>query len=465
MIPKYNVWLGQARIMRQGWEPKFALLLDGISQEVKLYEQAFSAMAKRNIAVAIHEKVADFEKTWKKAYGLKPMPKLLAELGESARKDAVGNVGARKYEYVCCIGHGIATGKFDENLFKASWDGSNYQFSGIVAYTGDQRDRADYLAKCGRMVDAIKMARQLYQSEHGGSPQDAKTLKLFMAPEFYFRGLQGAYDIGCVSEIATKLRNFTQGAKFSDWLFVLGTVIGATFDDRLVCTQCGKSGAKSFQRVGVNQFVCPGCPPDSVKERRLGARIDNVALIQKGGESDDRNAYVVTKEYVSHIDFRRRVSSHALKKGEKATGYDNVAILNNWNKDRRIEVRGETLRALAPSGSRDVGGGQPSSFLDERMGGSIFTIDGIKFGLEICLDHLNQRLSPGAGVQIQLVPSAGASLKQFACVSDGVAFNVDGLAGKCDMRVNSTGGAPSATPELANTTRGNITVYEPVPIP
>jgi hypothetical protein len=99
------------------------------------------------------------------------------------------------------------------------------------------------------------------------------------------------------------------------------------------------------------------------------------------------------------------------------------------------------------------------------MGGSIFTIDGIKFGLEICLDHLNQRLNPGAGVQIQLVPSAGAHLSQFACVPNGIAFNVDGLGAKSDVRVNSAGGAPSATPEPAHTTHGDITLYEAVPIP
>jgi len=40
--PKYRVWLGQARIIREGWRPKFTVLLHAISEEVRLYEQALA---------------------------------------------------------------------------------------------------------------------------------------------------------------------------------------------------------------------------------------------------------------------------------------------------------------------------------------------------------------------------------------------------------------------------------------
>ena len=205
-------------------------------------------------------------------------------------------------------------------------------------------------------------------------------------------------------------------------------------------------------------------------ERRFGARIDNVALIQKGGELDDKNAYVIAKEYVSHVDFLRTVTSSAHMKGEIATGYPDVAILKEWKDDRRIEVMGESVRALPPPGSRDLGG-SPSKSTDERMGGSIFTIDGIRFGLEICLDHSNSRLALGSGVQVQLVPSGGVSLTQFACVANGIAFNVDGAqTGSSDVRVNNLGGAPesSLTPAAKSQTvpgGGTVIVYEPEPVP
>jgi hypothetical protein len=474
-IPKYSAWSGRARMLQQGWDPSFKSLLAKISDDVRLYEQAFSPMAKRNVALTIHERFVEFEKAWKKAYGVVPTPPALVELDAAARKQVETDVSGHKYDHVSCIGYAVGTIKFDTNLFRMHWDGKKYVRGKLVEYSGDHaNDQADSLAKCARMKDAITTAFQLYQAEYGSNTKYPRTLKLFMAPEFFFRGFHGAYDIGLVSEIFSDLRQFTADTKFNDWLFVFGTVIGASFDDRLVCRSCGKSGAGQFQRTGPNQFACVGCPTNSVTEHRLGARIDNVALIQKGGESDDKNAYVITKEYVSHIDFRRAVTTHALKEGEIATGHDDIARLKAWDDDRRIQLMGERVRVLPSPGSRDVGGGgsvSPSKFADERMGGSLFTIDGIKFGMEICLDHLRGRLAPGSDIQVQLVPSGGAHLKQFACVPNGIAFNVDGGAGgKCDVRINNS----AATPEksLAPTVKsqavksgGQIMLYEPKLLP
>jgi len=463
-IPKYAVWYNQIRGIDSSWPAGLKLDLMKISEEIKLYDQAFSPMAKRNVAMSIVDRLDAFTKAWKRAYGIAPLPKLLVDLGEAARKEAGADSG-HKYDFVSCVGYGVKTGKFDEHLFKASWTGSKWQYNGLVQYAGASTDKVDYLARCITLRQAIDVAYSQYVAAHGSNPNDAKTLKIFMAPEFFFRGRQGAYDISLVSEIFDNLRSFTEDARFKDWLFVFGTVIGASFDDRLVCRNCGKSGARQFVRTGLNQYTCTGCPPDSVTERRLGARIDNVALIQKGGESDFKNAHVIEKEYVSHIDFRRYASSHAMKEGAKATGYGNAAILNAWNKDRRIDIMGQNLRALPVPGSRDVGG-SPSKFTDERMGGSIFTIDGIKFGLEICLDHLNGKIPPGSGIQIQLVPSAGAHIKQLVCVSNGIGFNVDGLKADCDMQVNTVGTPTKATPvSNAAPGGGSIKIFAPQLIP
>jgi hypothetical protein len=471
-IPKYSAWIGRAQIFRRGWNASFVLLLNTINEEVRLYGEAFSPMAKRNVALTIHERIGEFEKAWKKAYAVAPMPPELVELDAAAREQVEINYSGHKYDYVSCIGYAVGTIKFHDHVFAAYWNGvaNKYRLAGsFVDYSGKNDDVVDSRVKCAQMKNAITTAFQLYQSEYGSSARNSKTLKIFMAPEFFFRGVQGAYDITLVPEIFSELRRFTSDAKFSDWLFVFGTVIGASFDDRLLCRNCGKLGASQFQRVGANKFKCPTCPDGSVIEGRFGARIDNVALIQKGGESDDKNAHVVMKEYVSHVDFQRTATVGAFNKGKRATGYDGVAVLKDWNVDRRIEVMGGTLQALPPPGSRDVGG-SPGKFADERMGGAIFTVDGIKFGLEICLDHLNSRLARGSGVQVQLVPSGGAALQQFACVSLGIAFNVDGGgAGTCDVRVNNWDGQPELSPAPASRSRaassGTIFVYAPEPIP
>jgi hypothetical protein len=67
---------------------------------------------------------------------------------------------------------------------------------------------------------------------------------------------------------------------------------------------------------------------------------------------------------------------------------------------------------------------------------SIFTIAGIRFGLEICLDHFNARLrtnrQPASElVQIQLVPSCGMSIQQASVIAGpgGLVFNCDGQFG------------------------------------
>jgi len=497
-VPKYSVWLGQKETFSKDWLSKpgmaqFGLLLSSVTKEVKAFEEATSPMAKRNVALAIQERIADFEKAWKKAYGLAPLPKQLAELQAAAREQVGMNISVHKYDYVSCIAYKVGTAKFDEALFRASWNATlkKYEFPRLVQYAGEQAakakapesfsaqrarmmqaDELDYGQRRARMQEAIGKAFELYQSKHGSESSDAKTLKIFMAPEFFFRGFYGAYDVSAVTEIFTALRGFTKDAKFDDWLFVFGTVIAAYFDDQLVCWNCNKMGAAQFKRRNDLTWYCPDCADGGdVAEGRLGARIVNVALIQKGGEDTDRNSYVVDKEYVSHVDFRRHVTAKALSEGKKISGYNNVAKLEPWKSDRQIELLGVTVKALPPDGSRDVGGGAPSKFADERMGGSIFTIDGIKIGLEICLDHTNGRIGPGTGIQIQLVPSAGASLKQFACIPHGIAFNVDGQRdGTCNVRINDSGKTPESSGTLSEDSGGvpsggQIVVYKPHPIP
>src|SRR5207248_3122205 len=85
-------------------------------------------------------------------------------------------------------------------------------------------------------------------------------------------------------------------------------------------------------------------------------------------------------------------------------------------------------RALAQPGSRELG--QTATNLNERSPfGCIFAMDGIIFGLEVCLDHGEHRLidcPDNNGVQIQLIPSWGMNINRAHCVPKAVVFNVDG---------------------------------------
>jgi hypothetical protein len=86
-------------------------------------------------------------------------------------------------------------------------------------YLGHATHENDIQDRCNAMIEAVKLAHQ-----------DADTgrdiLKVFVAPEFYFRGKQGAYPVEKISTIMPKLRVETDKHKYLDWLFVFGTAIG-----------------------------------------------------------------------------------------------------------------------------------------------------------------------------------------------------------------------------------------------
>jgi hypothetical protein len=140
---------------------------------------------------------------------------------------------------------------------------------------------------------------------------------------------------------------------------------------------------------------------------------------------------LVYKEYVSPIDF---IGPYSGGGWHKKTGAGRMAILA----DLRSLI-------LPTEGSRDLLAASPSP-VDELNksglgGGSVFLMDGITFGLEVCLDHAMSRLYnfynapvPPAGtpkVQVHLIPSWGMSIDQGdRCgVINTPIFNTDGPSG------------------------------------
>lgn len=159
----------------------------------------------------------------------------------------------------------------------------------------------------------------------------------------------------------------------------------------------------------------------------IATEIINVAMVQKGGSGDGvaglREA-VIYKETISSVDF---TTKHYAKP--------------EFSKDQLIEVHGQERTALPTVGATHTLGQNPQtgSEFNERGtgGGSIFMVDGITFGLEVCLDHTISRLgkyyasgTPPSGepkLQVLLVPSMGASLDsgEVPGVNGALMFNVD----------------------------------------
>ena len=278
------------------------------------------------------------------------------------------------------------------NTFTSYINGSNW------SYLGNSDSDSDINYRVGVMIKCIEEAKKSSKID-----TDSTTLKIFMAPEFYFRGNAGAYPIEKISTILEKLRAHTKSSDYRDWLFVFGTAIG--------------------------WMEVPGKP--NTKE------IVNAALVQKGGVANAHNdtCKIVMKEYISHIDFARTFNG-------------------NWSNpsDRVGVVDGNPLTKLAPtSGSRDLNV-QPSSAINktnERSasgygGGCLFSIDGVEFALEICLDHYKERVKTYADTtqglqvpQIHLITSAGAEIVEDGVftVPNGLMFNVDGR-GSSDININ-----------------------------
>jgi hypothetical protein len=291
-------------------------------------------------------------------------------------------------------------------------------------------NRLDIEGQIADIEERLQFTYRAVEQAHRLAVKLPTTLKVFMAPEFPYRGKGGAYMHDLINgwtkkppdEFNLKLDNFPVGVKYSfdsfaglfgylksfaaerrfnDWLFVFGTAISASFPAKL------KTNG--------------GWVLDSTK---MG-EIYNTALIQRGGEGNTNDTYASRKRYISGIDF----------------------IKSQYN------AKGFTLGDVVPADRLDL---EPNE--SNREGSATFTINGINdkdgqpimFGLEVCLDHLiSTARKPATGrnswgrirtadkyVKIQLVPSGGMVLQQVSIrllpaagpTPHSYAFHCDGLS-------------------------------------
>ncbi|HWA24630.1 MAG TPA: hypothetical protein VG734_03070 [Lacunisphaera sp.] len=398
--------------------------------------------------------------------------------------------------------------------------------------TGEYRGPRSAAAKANDLGNRCKiMTAAVATAAKSGQIDQADTvLKVFMAPEFYFRGYDGGYPIEKISTIMDEMRKETAKDAYKDWVFVFGTAIGYLKHENsggntkyaLKLTKVSPYGSGSILHVthleahpdplkgrdkaSVCERIQQGTDPlfrwkasqaskgaESTvvmaqcanKERDeflllvedgsafqpgtvelvepMSIEVFNVALVQKGGpEPADQPAglrdAIVYKEFVSPIDYI------GPQYGEHAKFHDPTGA------NRIIKIAHKVARVLPTEGSIDVlsakinRAGTTETYkdiLDQDQsyrisevsktglgGGSVFTIDGVTFGVEVCLDHAKAKLIgfytsgqalPGEPYpQLQLIPSWGMSITPecIACPTDGLIFNVDG--NRCDSvaRVN-----------------------------
>lgn len=250
---------------------------------------------------------------------------------------------------------------------------------------------------------------------------DEETLKIFVAPEFLYRGAAGAYLFDLLngweepsdpntktwaqemmipppydrkwSGLFGELREMVRQETFKDWLFIFGSAVGAAFK-----TQNGQ--------------VVNG-----------DASAWNLSMIQCGGDTQTRQeaCYFTQKHLKSTIDFIAFNQMHPGRFSDEST--EHTTDPNKVILDRLMQ----------------------EDPLPHEVGGALFRfphligVDGnmLQFGLEICLDHAQpgRLATSGVPVDIQLVPSCGMVLLENSLslasregtYTHSYAFNCDGL--------------------------------------
>jgi hypothetical protein len=120
----------------------------------------------------------------------------------------------------------------------------------------------------------IALVKTVLEEAYTGASTDTSTLKLFMMPEFFFRGKSGAYSLPDAELVVSSLQELVkESPKWKDWLFVFGSIISMADPNRTMIEQ----------------------------------EVYNTVLIQKGGFTDSSKAWetatIVLKEFKSRIDF------------------------------------------------------------------------------------------------------------------------------------------------------------------
>ncbi|KAL3793768.1 hypothetical protein HJC23_013330 [Cyclotella cryptica] len=232
----------------------------------------------------------------------------------------------------------------------------------LQCYLGLDDTAEDVSRRLSIMSDAVNRAYDI-------ADPDETTLKIFLAPEFFFRGKNGAFEfvneeyeesIGECSDICHILKgleNIVADERFEHWLFLFGTVIGSE--------KLPKKDNYDYQFYNFAPLYKGFNPATS---KRIGKN------------------FIVPKRYVSNIDFL-------------------TPLRHLTNRSIAMELLDETDPSVSATlmnphlvGHKRYDNEMWAKYKDElsSLGYNMieygwFYMDGIAFSVEICLDHLVHR--------------------------------------------------------------------------
>lgn len=303
-------------------------------------------------------------------------------------------------------------------------------------YLGNDDVQIDIAARIAVLKNAVVTAKaQLPANEDTN-----QVINVFVAPEFFFHGTQGPYlyadeNSDPLKQIMEELSCAINAKDFPNWTFVCGTVItakvanvqrlfesssvqirNATVKFLIEQERQATSGMSGIVSNALHNFIaaCQADPDVAVRDRAL--IVSNIPLDVPHLPLNTNNM-TTEKYFISGEDFVLYDTSG--KKNvvtEQMTAYPHIDLSNG-------DIKKSAYDPYAIF-RQNYGAQNVPSYMD--------------FGVEICLDHDDQRLRINLGdepfpvvsdaVHVQLIPSCGMAIQAASVVADknGFVFNCDG---------------------------------------
>lgn len=312
--------------------------------------------------------------------------------------------------------------------------------NGPGAVAGTYLALADLASDIATRVAVLKNAVDTAKSALPSGEDPKQVINLFMAPEFFFHGVQGpyVYEPGGqdpVELVLAALIAAFPAADYPNWTFVFGSAITTKTGsiERVLASSSATvrnavvdALAKQWQRAYgplsdvifdmLVNFIknCHSYPNVEVRNRAL--IVSNIALDTPRAALATNNM-TTEKYFVSNEDFLLyEVDGRPDVVTEQMTAYPLIDLSCGDLKQTAYDVHAIFRQ--------DYGTDNFPNYMD--------------FGIEICLDHSDVRLRrnidnepfprPTDAVHIQLIPSCGMqiSVPSVAADADGFVFNCDG---------------------------------------
>lgn len=301
-------------------------------------------------------------------------------------------------------------------------------------YLGHSDTQTDITKRIALLKNAVDQAKAQL-------PKDKNdVINVFVAPEFFFHGLQGPYIHQCpesdpVISLRQKLAETFNTTDYPNWTLVCGTVVTAMIKDtealfqsnsvktrNEVVKQLTQQWQTSFgplKKVLLNMlgdFIikCHAYPDCEVRDRSI--IVSNVAISSALSDSST-NLMTVDKYVISNIDFPIFDSQGNDVITEQMIGPPKIDLSSTDAKQTPFDPY-----CIFSQGNIDINNAAGTSTLN--------------FGIEICRDHREYRLRQNMGgkatqteqVHIQIIPSCGMRIFEanVAVKDQGFVFNVDG---------------------------------------